>query len=359
MTGQNIEVKIMKALFLAGGLGTRLRPLTDRLPKPMVPVMGKPLLERSFEELKLHDVNEIVLSTCYKPESIERYFKDGNSKDLLLHYVCEDVPLGTGGAIKNAEQYFDEPFLIFNADIISDINFREMIRFHKRKKADVTIAVTRVEDPTAYGVIEYDDNDFAITFKEKPKPHEVVSHYINAGVYIFQPDILKRIPSGRPVSVEREVFPKLLEIGKRIAIYRGCNYWLDLGTPEKYIQVHQDAFSGKYRILDTDFKQDPVYGSSDARIHETAVIHGPVYIGDNVRIEAGVEIGPNVVVGDGCFIGKKADISNSILWNDVKIGQNAKIRNTIVVDNVSIKNNSRYANIIYTENAVRRLVNED
>ncbi|NLG93480.1 MAG: nucleotidyltransferase family protein, partial [Clostridiales bacterium] len=177
----------MKALFLVGGLGTRLRPLTDRMPKPMVPVMGRPLLERNMEALKLHGIHEIVLSTCYRPEVIEQYFGNGSDFGLKIHYVCEESPLGTGGAIKNCEEYFDDTFLVFNADILSNINYSEMLRYHKRKKADVTIAVTQVENPSAYGVIEYDEDGYAYLFKEKPAPHEVVSHFINAGVYVFEP----------------------------------------------------------------------------------------------------------------------------------------------------------------------------
>lgn len=210
----------MKALLLVGGKGTRLRPLTNRLPKPMVPVMGKPLLERTLETLKHHHVDEVVLSTCYKSEYISRYFGDGSNLKLKIHYVREDFPLGTGGAIKNSEQYFDDSFYVLNADILSNIDFSEMMRFHKRKKADVTIAVTRVRNPSDYGVIEYDENGYATSFREKPQ--KIVSHLINAGVYIFEPDVLKMIPTGKPVSVEREVFPKLLSEGRKIAVYQGA-----------------------------------------------------------------------------------------------------------------------------------------
>src|SRR5690554_4108678 len=164
----------MKALFLAGGKGTRLRPLTDKVPKPMVPVMGEPLLKRSIEKAKTHGVREVVLSTCYRADYFANYFRSVNP-GVKLRFITEESPLGTGGAIKNAQPFFDSPFLVFNADIVSDIDYRKMWEFHKEKKADVTIAVTYVEDPTAYGVIEFDDEGFVRTFKEKPKPHEVTS----------------------------------------------------------------------------------------------------------------------------------------------------------------------------------------
>jgi nucleotidyltransferase len=346
----------LKALFLVGGKGTRLRPLTEKLPKPMVPVMGVPLLQRNFDRLKTFGIQEIVLSTCYKPECIEQYFGSGANYGLQIHYVSEDLPLGTGGAIKNAERYFDkEPFFIFNADIISDINFGEMLRFHKRKNADVTIAVTRVDNPSAYGVIEYDDHDYAITFREKPKPHEVVSHYINAGVYIFNPQILKHIPAGRPVSVEREVFPKLLEKGKRIAVYKGCNYWLDLGTPEKYMQAHMDAFQGLYRIDEADFEKEPIYGRFNAKISGKAILRGPVYLGKDVRIEAGAIVGPNAVIGDRCCIGKKCRIENSILWNDVTVENGVEIIDSIVADECRVGLSTSYEKVIFAGDASKRL----
>lgn len=346
----------MKALFLAGGQGTRLRPLTDRLPKPMVPVMGVPLLERNISRLKIFGVREIILSTCYKPERIEQYFGNGMDYGIQIHYANEDIPLGTGGAIKNAESFLDkESFFIFNADIITNVNFREMLRFHKRKKADVTLAVTWVENPSSYGVIEYDDHDYAITFREKPQPHDIVSHYINAGVYIFEPDVLKQIQAGRPVSVEREVFPKLLEKGKRIAVYKGCNYWLDLGTPEKYMQVHWDTFQGAYRINEVDFEKEPIYGRFNAKISGKAIVRGPVYLGRDVRIEAGAVIGPNAVIGNRSYIGKKCRIENSILWDDVAVENGVEILDSIITDDCSVERSSPYENMIFTGEITKRL----
>lgn len=340
----------MKALLLAGGMGTRLRPLTDMVPKPMVPVMGKPLLERNIERLKSSGVDEVVLCTCYRAEDFEDYF-GRSAPGLPVHYVTEDTPLGTGGAIKNAQQYFDrEAFLIFNADIVSDINVGKMLRFHKRKKADVTIASTYVEDPTQYGVIEF-DGDYAITFKEKPQPHEVISHYINAGVYIFEPDVLKMIPSGRAVSVEREVFPKLLESGKRIAVYKGCSYWLDLGTPEKYMQLHRDIFEGRCAIYGADFGTELVAGRDTAKVHASAVLRGPVFLGEGARVEAGAVVGPNAVVGAHSIVGKKCVVENSILWDSVELAKNTQVINSVVTADYSAECRLRLKNSIYTGEA--------
>lgn len=343
----------MKALLLVGGKGTRLRPLTNRLPKPMVPVMGKPLLERTLETLKHHHVDEVVLSTCYKSESISRYFGDGSNLKLKIHYVREDFPLGTGGAIKNSEQYFDDSFYVLNADILSNIDFSEMMRFHKRKKADVTIAVTRVRNPSDYGVIEYDENGYATSFREKPQ--KIVSHLINAGVYIFEPDVLKMIPTGKPVSVEREVFPKLLSEGRKIAVYQGCGYWLDIGTPKKYVQAHRDAFTGRLRLPEVSFAKRTIYSRFNSKISGTATLRGPVYLGGNVRIGDGAVVGPYVVLGDNCAVGNGCEISNSLLWNDIFVESGTKMAECIATDGCRIKGMSRCRHLIYTPDMVEEV----
>lgn len=346
----------MKALLLVGGEGTRLRPLTDRLPKPMVPIMGKPLLERTLKTLKSHDVDEVVLSTCYKSECIHTYFGDGSDFGQKIHFVNEDFPLGTGGAIKNSERYFDDSFFVLNADILSNINFSEMLRCHKREKADVTIAVTWVKDPSAYGVIEYDKHGYATSFREKPK--ETSSHFINAGVYIFEPDVLKMIPSGRPVSVERDVFPKLLAEGRKIAVYSGCNYWLDIGTPEKYVQAHRDAFVGKFRLPEVSFSNRAVYSRFNSKINQTTLLRGPVYLGRNVRIGDGAVIGPYVVIGDNCVIGDKCVISNSLLWNNITVESGTKMAECIVTDDCRIENMPLCRHEIYTPDIIKEIGNK-
>lgn len=346
----------MKALLLVGGKGTRLRPLTDRLPKPMVPVMGRPLLERTLETLRRHRVDEIVLSTCYKSECIRRYFGDGSELGLKIHYAQEDFPLGTGGAVKNAENYFTEPFFVLNADILSNIDFGEMMRFHRRKKAGVTIAVTQVKNPSAYGVIETDEDGYAASFREKPK--QTASHLINAGAYVFDPDVLRRIPSGRAVSVEREVFPKLLEDGRRIAAYQGCDYWLDIGTPEKYVQAHRDAFVGKLRLPEVSFSRHAVYSRRNTQISGTALIRGPVYLGRDVRIMNGAVVGPYAVIGDDCIIGNQCEVSNCLLWNRVAVESGTKMAECIVTDDCRIQNMPRCRRMIYTPDTLEAAQDE-
>ena len=345
----------MKALFLAGGLGTRLKPITDNLPKPMVPIMGKPLLERNIEKLKRHGVDEILLSTCYKPEIIKNYFGDGSKLGVKISYITEDEPLGTAGAIRNAAKYIDDTFLVFNADILSDINISEMLRLHMERGARATIAVTRVANPSAYGVIEHDENGFVTAFREKPKPHETRSNLINAGTYIFEPEILDEIPKGRAVSVERETYPLLLEKGYRIAIYDRCSYWLDLGTPEKYLKAHKDILRGYHTLHGIEFDENRQYISPTARISRTAKVIGPVYIGDNVVVSPFAFIGPDTVLGNSSLVGMGAKVIGSVVWDDAQVGFGASVVDSMVMSNCRVDSYSDKYNTVLTEGTSARL----
>lgn len=326
----------MKALFLAGGMGTRLRPLTDDLPKPMVPMMGRPLLERNMVKLKECGVDEIILSTCYKPQKIEEYFGDGIKLGFKIHYVCEDIPLGTGGAIKNTEEFFDDTVIIFNADILSEINIIDMMKFHKEKSAAVTIAVTQVENPSAYGVIEYNEDLYAESFTEKPKPSEIRSNYINAGIYIFEPYVLKEIPDFQVVSIERETYPLLLEKGYPIAVYKSDAYWMDIGTVEKYVQAHEDILNGTCPMIEFKEENQGIFIGENTIIHPSTKIIAPVYIGENTKIGAHSIIGPDTIIGNNCTLGINNIITDSIIWDEITIKNNSTVSNAILSSNFKI-----------------------
>jgi len=339
----------MKALFLVGGFGTRLRPITNDLPKPMVPIMGKPLLERNFENLKRHGITDIVLSMCYQPEKIENYFGDGKKYGVNIKYVTEEVPLGTAGAIKNAQEFLDDTFMVFNADILSDIDFTEMIRFHKDRKALATIAATEVDNPSDYGVIEHDEQDFITGFKEKPKPHESDSRLINAGAYIFEPELLDHIPRGRSVSIERETYPLLLQTGYKMAVYSRCSYWLDLGTPQKYLKVHRDILEGLIRVGECDFTLDKKHISKTAKVHPTARIVEPVYIGDDAEIGSNAVVGPGSAVYRGAVVGSGATVIGSVVWDNVKIENGAWVENSVLMSDCVVARNSKKHNAVLTK----------
>jgi len=339
----------MKALFLVGGFGTRLRPITNDLPKPMVPIMGKPLLERSFENLKRHGIDDVVLSMCYQPDKIENYFGDGKKFGVHITFVTEETPLGTAGAIKNAQDFFDDTFLVFNADILSDIDFTEMIRFHKDRKALATIAATEVDNPCDYGVMEHDGNGFITGFKEKPKPHESDSRLINAGVYIFEPELMDHIPQGRTVSIERETYPLLLQMGYKMAVYDRCSYWLDLGTPQKYLKVHRDILEGLISIGECDYTKNQKHISKTAKMHPTARITEPVYIGDDAEIGPNASVGPGTVVYRGAVVGSGASVVGSVVWDNVKIENGASVENSVVMSDCVVARNSKKHNAVLTK----------
>lgn len=344
----------MKALFLAGGKGIRLQPLTNSIPKPMVPIMNKPLLERTMLHLKKSGISEMVISSCYQPKKIKDYFGDGEQFGLKIQYIVEDIPLGTGGAIKNAEGLFDDTFIVFNSDILCDIDMLKMMDYHKRSHALATIAVTEVEDPSAYGVIESDQQGYAVSFIEKPEIESITSHFINAGIYIFEPEIFKEISLDGPVSVERVTFPKLLENRQRIAVYKDDSYWIDIGTLEKYKQVHKDILNGKCRMIDCCTSESNIQLGRNVKIHPDAEIIAPVYIGDNVEIGEKTIIS-NSVIGNDVSIGTASRIIGSVIWGGVHISSNVRLVNTIITSKCDIKRDLNYLNTVCSVENIRNL----
>ncbi len=304
----------MNALLLVGGSGSRLRPLTDHLPKPMIPVMGTPLLERTCTKLRDAGVDQLVMSVCYKPGPIVGHFGNGNSRGLTLYYVLEDEPLGTGGALKRAQNYLPGRFIACNADVLCDVSFEEMLRFHEEGGADATIAATWVADPSAYGVIEHDWEGRIRKFTEKPPPGTAKSHYVNAGIYVFEREVLDEIERGRPVSLEREVFPRLLEQGKTMLVYRDTGYWADIGTPQSYYDAHEDIFDGRCGVVGCSFGEDGIHLDPSALLPPPSYLEGPLHVGRGVRMGTGCKIGPGVVLGDGAVVGAECVLRDCNVW---------------------------------------------
>lgn len=338
----------MKALFLAGGKGTRLQPLTNKVPKPMVQIMTRPLLERTMISLKESGITEIVISSCYKSRYIKDYFGDGGQLGLRIQYVVEDLPLGTGGAVKNTESMFDDTFLIFNADILCDIDIKKLVEYHKSKRVLATIAATEVADPSAYGAIEFDPESYVVSFIEKPKPEEILSNFINAGIYVIEPEIFKEIPGDSVVSIERDIFPKILKKGHKLAIYKDTSYWADIGTLDKYMLVHKDIMDGKCKMVDCEYTLNNITVGRNARIHPRAELTGPVYIGDNVFIDADAVIS-NSVIGNNVYIGAESRVTGSILWNDIKISREVRLIDSIITSNSLVLKNKNFLNTVYSQ----------
>jgi mannose-1-phosphate guanylyltransferase len=314
----------MNAVILVGGQGTRLRPLTYTTCKAMVPVLNKPFLAHVFSYLKRYGVTNIVLSVGYMPDQIRAYFGDGSSLGLRLTYVVEDSPLGTAGGVKNAERYLDGPTVVMNGDIFTDIDLGAMVSFHKKRGAKVTIALTGVEDPSQYGVVETDAKGQVRRFLEKPAPGETTSNLINAGIYILEPEVLREVPANTRSMFERDLFPKLIQEGTPVYGYPSDAYWMDMGTPGKYLTLQCDLLDGKCAInLPADAVVQKRVLSSD-RSDQT------VMLGSDCAIGHGVHLNGPTVLGSGCRVEDGAVLERSVLWSNVVVGRGAKISNCII-----------------------------
>lgn len=325
----------MKAVILVGGEATRLQPLTCNTPKALVPVLNKPFLEHVIRHLAKHRVKEVVLAQGHLAQPIEGYLGDGSRLGVRLTYVVEDTPRGTAGAIKNAERYLDDTFLALNGDTFTDLDISAMIDLHRKRKAKATIALTPVDDPTQYGLIETDDEVRVLRFLEKPRWNEVTTDTINAGTYVLEPDVLARIPPGAKVSIERETFPLLLDEGEPVCGYLSAGYWLDIGSPEKYLQLHRDLLGGKSSHYSPAAGEEALIGNQ-CSVHPTAQINGPVVVGDNCSIGRRVKLTGPVVIGAGCTIQEDTVIEDSVIWQNVRLEPGVKLKSSVVADRCCI-----------------------
>ncbi|MBA7467194.1 UTP--glucose-1-phosphate uridylyltransferase [subsurface metagenome] len=339
----------MKAVILVGGQATRLLPLTCNTPKAMVPVLNIPFLEYVIRYLSGHQIKDIILAQGYLAQPIEDYLGDGSQLGVKLNYVVEDTPLGTAGAVKNAERYLDETFLMLNGDIFTDLDITAMIERHLERKAKATIALTPVDDPTSYGLIATDAQGRITRFLEKPSWSQITTNMINAGTYVLEPEILAQIPPQTKVSIEREVFPLLLEQGKPVYAYPSSAYWIDMGTPEQCLRLHRDLLSGKSSQYAPALPGEVVIGGQ-SYIHPTAQIKGPVMIGDNCTIGRNARLTGPVVIGSGCQILSEAVIEESIVWRNAQIGQHVNLIGSIVADNCCLNADSTIEDSILGDN---------
>ncbi len=321
----------MKAVILVGGEGTRLRPLTVNLPKPMLPVVNRPFLEHVLAYLKDHGITDVILSMGYRSEVIEKHFGDGSDFGIRLRYVVEASPLGTAGGVKNVAQYVDGTFLVLNGDILTDLDLGAMIDFHRQNGAKATISLTPVEDPTAYGLVETDATGRVRRFIEKPRLEDVTTNFINAGTYVLEPEVLDLIPPATYYMFERGVFPELLSRRDPVYGFRSDCYWIDIGTPAKYLTVQRDILNGRVQHLSRRLAGGRGFrAGKGAAVDPSVTVIGPAILGDRVRIAAGARISGPVVIGDGCVIGPGTTIEEAILWSGVKIGARVKLSGSIL-----------------------------
>ncbi len=316
----------MQALILAGGKGTRLRPLTVYTPKPIVPLVNRPFLTYQLEILRRAGISNITLSLGYQPDKIEGLLGDGSDYDVNLRFVTEPHPMGTGGAYKYAASSIRETTVVLNGDILTDLDVEAIVRFHRAKGATATIVLTPVDNPSAYGLVETDQESRVLRFREKPKPEELAAltvNTINAGIYVLEPEVLDLIPAGENHSFEYNVFPALLEQGKPFyACVLENSYWRDIGTTESYLAAHHDFLDGK-------IKGFAIERSPRAEVATAAVVDRRSVLDDDCTIKPSARV-LNSVIGKGVHVEEKAIIENSVVWAHTRISSGAEIRNAVV-----------------------------
>ncbi|HET7743963.1 MAG TPA: NDP-sugar synthase [Gaiellaceae bacterium] len=319
----------LPAVILVGGQGTRLRPLTDRTRKDMLPLVDRPLLAYTLEHLARHGVERAIVSCGYLPDQIGSAFGDRHGS-LALEYAIEDEPLGTGGAIGFAGGGLDSSFFALNGDSLREADLGELVRFHRSTGAKATILLTPVSDPSRYGLVRTAADGRVSSFLEKPRPEEIDTDLINAGLYVLEPDVLDLVPPGRAVSIERDVFPRLADEGSVYGIAL-AGYWLDVGTPESYLQAHRDVLERSFvtevgDALGSDFTLvDPT-----AEVHPGARLVPPVYIGPSAVVEEGARAGSLAVVGPGSRIAAGAVVENAVIGGSTTIAAGASVVGSIV-----------------------------
>ena len=321
----------MKAILLAGGKGTRLRPLTIHTPKPIVPIFERPFLHYQLDLLKkVPEIDEVILSLNYQPRRIEEVFGDGSESGIGIRYVVEPAPLGTGGAIRYAAKGLRDSVVVFNGDVLTEVDLAAVIALHRERKARATIVLTPVDNPTAYGLVETDAAGHVTRFLEKPNPDEITCDTINAGIYILEPDTFDRIPEDTPWSIERSFFPSLIERHETFIgyVYRG--YWIDIGTPDKYMQVHRDIMDGHYHVPPFAKDASRIWISPQARIEEGVTIEGPCFVDAGSIVKTGARLGPYSVVGRNCHIEEHAVLERAIVWANGRVSQEAIVRGSIL-----------------------------
>jgi NDP-sugar pyrophosphorylase family protein len=333
----------VQAVILAGGLGTRLRPLTLERPKPVVPLLNVPFLSYQLGLLGAHGVCDVILSISHRSEAIRSIMARESLGEVRLRDVVEPEPLGTAGGVRNAADLVDGRVVVLNGDVLTDLDLTRMLRAHETRGAAATIYLTPVENPTAYGLVDLEPDGRVHRFLEKPGWEEVTTNTVNAGVYVLERELLEWIPKGEPYSMEREFFPLLLERGVPFYGFVSAGYWLDIGTPAKYFQAQQDLLAGRFQahVEPAGPKGPEGWVHPTATVAASARIRGPVAIAPGCHVEAGAAVGPGVVLGRGCRIGAGAQVDTAVLWEEVDVRAAARLTGCLIGRGVSIGAHAR------------------
>ena len=323
----------MKVVILAGGEASRLRPLTCNISKIMVPVLNRPFLELIIGYFKKHDIIDIILAVGKSYDQIQDYFGDGSDFGVKITYSVEDFTMGTAGAVKNAEAFLHDSFIVFNGDIFTEIDLSSMMQLHRKNNGVASLALTPVDNPTIYGVVETDSQGRVRCFTEKPGWDEVTTNMINAGIYILEPDILSHITPNSYFMFERDVFPPLLRKGLPIYSYPSEAYWIDIGTRDKYFGLHSD-------LLQRCNNNNGVKFEGESFIHPSAKIEGPAIVGEGCFIGSNSLIRGPVVLGARCRVEEDSVVENAVLWEDCKVGKKSRLENCLIASRCHINEES-------------------
>ena len=334
----------LPAVILVGGQGTRLRPLTDRTRKDMLPLVDRPLLSYTFEHLARYGVERAIVSCGYLPHQIGSAF-GGSYGGVALEYAVETQPLGTGGAIGFAARELDGSFFALNGDSLREADLGALVRFHRETGAKATILLTPVADPSRYGLVRVAADGRVESFLEKPRPEEIDTDLINAGFYVLESEVLELIPEGRAVSIEREVFPRLAEEGSVFGIALP-GYWLDVGTPESYLQAHRDVLERSFPTeVGEELGSDFTFVHPSADVRPGARLVPPVYVGPEAVVEADARVGSLAVLGHGSFLGAGSIVENSVVGAGTRVGGGSLVVGSILGDDVEVGNGCELRNL--------------
>jgi len=326
----------MKAVILAGGEGTRLRPLTLSIPKPVVPIVDRPLLRHQLDLLGTAGIVEVVFSVAYKPERVQAVFGDGRRLGKSIVYAVEETPLGTGGAVKNAEPHLDDLTLVVNGDVLTDVDLPAVVAEHRRSGARATIVLAPVPDPAAFGLVETDPTGRVVRFIEKPEPSQITTDTINAGIYVLETSTLALMPAGEVYSIERGFFPALLQRGDLVRAHVHRGYWIDVGTPEKYLQVNRDILARRFAVT---LDATPTAGGwvhPTARVEPGVRLSPPFYVGPGCRLTGGAQVGPDAVLVGDVRVGRDATVRGSVLWRDSTVEEGAEVDGALLGPGVRV-----------------------
>ena len=351
---------MLKTVIMAGGKGTRLRPLTFTRPKPMIPLVNRPIIQHTVERLKSMGFEDIVMTLNYRSDTVKEHFQDGSSMGVNINYSVEESPRGTGGSVLKAKKYIKDTFLVLSGDVISNVNFKDVLKFHKDKGAVATLVLTPVEDPSHFGIAVLDEDSKIINYLEKPSADQVFSKIANTGIYIFEPEIFNFFDDKKgEMDFSNEIFPRLIEEDAGIYGYVFDGYWNDVGRPETYLKATYDILNRKIhqKIYKKRAKQSigkigNIWMGKNIHIGRKVRIDGPVVIGNNCFLDDGSKLSQGTVIGDGVYIGKNSTIQGSVILSDSVVKENSFLSGCIIDTHCTINENTVIENGVVTGSMV-------